>query len=147
MRARDDILYFAHANIWTKPHLHKSTYCRNYLAKMLQCLVDFPPQPINALHAVSWAISSIVYSIPHRISIYAHINYLNTNSIMDAYLFWKLSHSRECNHKHWLHKLAINMNSKMCYVFVWEAYRKILFIYRMYMCTCYDHQIEYDGRK
>lgn len=57
----------------------------------------------SKLHAFNWAIWFIVCSIPHRcthlISIYAHINYLNTNSIMAAWMFWKLSLSHECNHE------------------------------------------------
>lgn len=52
-------------------------------------------------------------AIPHActqlISIYAHINYLNTNSIM----FWKLSHSHECNRERWLRTLAINIAKRV----------------------------------
>lgn len=68
----------------------------------------------SKLHAFNWAIWFIVCSIPHRcthlISIYAHINYLNTNSIMGRMDVLKIvAFPWVQSWKRWLRKLAINI--------------------------------------
>lgn len=108
----DDILYFSHAHIWSKPCLHKSTYCRNYLTKMLQCLVDFRPQPIkitciqlnNSVYCLLYATS--MHALNFNLCTYKLSKYQSHYDRMC--MFWKLSHSHECNRE------SCNQWGKVC---------------------------------